>query len=205
MRYSRLSPVAVVVLTALTVLAAASCGDSDSTGPGSGGGEVRFGMGDVRGEFSAAGDLVLDGGRLDGSDWAVAADPDSVGGIVVTAFDGISIEGTGDLFILQLQPARVGAFPTCGPNEACRGRLFMGLRTDLTVYDDWLEITAGSVEVEELTSKRVRGTFTLTFTNGGGAGSTDLYAFGGRFDVPFDDRAGGIVCGLPPSVGCLSN
>jgi hypothetical protein len=58
-------------------------------------------------------------------------------------------------------------------------------------------------EVEELTPTHVRGTFTFTFTNDGGGGSTDLYAFGGRFDVPFDGRAGGMVCGLPPSVGCL--
>jgi hypothetical protein len=56
--------------------------------------------------------------------------------------------------------------------------------------------------VEELTPTHVRGTFTLTFTHDGG-GSTGLYAFGGRFDVPFDGRAGGIVCGLPTSVGCL--
>lgn len=182
-------------------LAAAAC--DDSTGPGSDGTGVAFDLGSEA--FAAVGGLVVDveGRPLPDADWAVAAEPDSVGGIVVTAFRVSATEGVGDLFVLQLQPARTGIFAPCGPNDACRGRLFRGWRTDLTGYDDWYEITSGAVDVEALGPVRVRGTFRFDLRSEGGSGDVMLSIEDGAFEVPIDDRVGGIICGLPPSVGCL--
>jgi hypothetical protein len=145
----------------------------------------------------------VEGRPLSDADWAVAADPDSVGGVLVTAFRVSETEGVGDLFLLQLQPARSGSFAPCGPNEACRGRLFRGWRTDLSGYDDWYEITSGTVDVEALGPSRVRGTFRFDLRDDGGSGNAVLAIEGGMFDVPIDDRVGGIICGLPPFSGCL--
>jgi hypothetical protein len=182
------------------VLVAAACGGS--TGPGPGGGGVTFDLGSE--SFAAAGDVVFDiEGRPDpGRDWAVAADPDSVGGVVVTAFRASSTEGVGDLFVLQLQPAHTGAFSPCGPDEPCRGRLFRGWNVNLSTYDGWFEITSGTVDVQTLSDTRVRGTFTFTVRSDGGSGDQAVAIQHGVFDVPVDGRLGGYVCGLPPSSGC---
>lgn len=193
----------LVCLTAGVALTLAAAACDDSTGPGSDGTGVAFDFGSEA--FAAVGDLVVDveGRPLPDASWAVAADPDSVGGVVVTAFRVSETEGVGDLFVLQLQPAHTGAFAPCGPNEACRGRLFRGWRTDLTGYDEWYEITSGTVDVEALGPIRVRGTFRFDLRNDGGSGDAMLSIEGGLFDVPIDDRVGGIICGLPPSIGCL--
>lgn len=184
------------------VLAAAAC--EDSTGPAADGSGVAFGL---DGEpFAVSGDLVVDieGHPLPDADWAVAAAPDSVSGVVVTAFRASATDGAGDLFVLQLQPAHTGTFSPCGPNEPCRGRLFRGWRTDLTGYDDWFEVTSGTVEVVALGPTRVRGTFSFGLRSDGGSGDAVLSIENGAFEVPIDDRVGGIVCGLPPSSGCPS-
>lgn len=180
--------------------AVAAC--DDSTGPGSSGTGVAFGLGSE--SFAAVGDLVIDveGRPPADDDWAVAADPDSVGGVIVMAFRVSEAAGEGDLFVLQLQPAHTGAYMPCGPNEPCRGRLFRGWRTDLSGFDEWFEITSGTVDVEALGPTRVRGTFSFDVRSDGGSGDIVLSIDGGMFDVPIDDRAGGFVCGLPPSNGC---
>jgi len=193
---------AASVLAALAITAAAAACD-DSTGPAPGGAGVAF---DLDGDsFAAVGDLVIsiEGRPAPDADWAVAADPDSVGGVAVTAFRVSETEGEGDLFVLQLQPAHTGAFSPCGPDEACRGRLFRGWRTDLTGTDEWYEITSGTVDVEALGPRRVRGTFRFELRSEGGSGDAVLSIEDGVFDVPIDDRVGGIICGLPPSSGCL--
>ena len=183
------------------ILTATTC--DDSTGPGSGGSGVAFEFGSE--SFAAIGALAIDieGHPQPDDDWAVAADPDSVGGVVVMAFRVSETEGTGDLFVLQLQPAHTGTFAPCGPNEPCRGRLFRRWRTDLTGFDDWFEITSGTVDVEALGPTRVRGTLSSDLRSDGGSGNVVLSIDDGTFDVPIDDRAGGFVCGLPPSNGCL--
>jgi hypothetical protein len=190
------------MLAAVAATAAVAACD-DSTGPASGDAGVAFDLDGV--SFAALGDLVIDieGRPAPDADWAVAADPDSVGGVVVTAFRVSETAGVGDLFVLQLQPADTGTFSPCGPNEACRGRLFRGWRTDLTGYDEWYEITSGTVDVEALGPRRVRGTFRFELRSEGGSGSAVLSIEDGSFDVPIDDRVGGIVCGLPPSTACL--
>ncbi|HKK28415.1 MAG TPA: hypothetical protein VKB18_10060 [Gemmatimonadota bacterium] len=183
------------------VLAAAACGGS--TGPGSGGAVVTFDLGTE--SFAAAGDIAfgIEGRPVPDEDWAVAADPDSVGGIVVTAFRASETFGQGDLFVLQVQPAHTGTFAPCGPDEPCRGRLFRGWSPDTNDYDSWFEITSGTVDVEALTRTRIRGTFTFTVRSDGGSGADSLAITDGAFDVPVDGRVGGFVCGLPPSNGCL--
>lgn len=196
-------------LAGLGVLAVVTaCGDS--TGPGIRGSGVTFDLGTE--SFTAAGDIVFSiEGRPTGDEWAVAADPDSVGGIAVTAFRASATEGRGDLFVLQLQPARTpllrpletGTYTPCGPDEACRGRLFRGWRTEVTGWDDWFEVTSGTVDLQALSPTRIRGTFRFTVRSEGGSGPVTLAVENGVFDVPIDGRVGGFVCGLPPSDGCL--
>lgn len=188
-------------VVSLAVLLAA-CGDASGPGPGSSDGVVVFDLGDGGG-FSASGDLELDQGIPIFGDWAVAADPDSLGGLVITAFQASDTAGRGDLFVLQLHPAREGAFTPCGSDQDCHGRLFLDWRLDFAGYGDWFEIVSGSVEVEELTGSRVRGSFSFTLRDDGGAGSTVLAIEAGSFDVPVDERVGGLLCSIPPSAGCL--
>jgi len=182
-------------------LAAAACGGS--TGPGSTGTGVTFDLGNE--SFAAAGDLVfgIEGRPGPDEEWAVAADPDSVGGIVVTAFRPSGTFGEGDLFVLQLQPAHTGTFAPCGPDEPCRGRLFRGWSPDTNAYGSWFEVTSGTVDVQTLTSSRIRGTFSFTLRSDGGSGDVTLTIGNGTFDVAVDERAGGFVCGLPSSDACL--
>lgn len=203
MRYHDWMPGRPAVAGALALLLpAVSC--SSPTGSGPSGGQVRFSLGDDRGDYAASGDLVLEGGRPDAGDWAVGADPDSVGGITVTAFDASDTGQMGDLFILQLHPSRTGVFEPCGPDAACRGRLFVGWKTDFTGFTEWFEVTAGTVAVEELNETHVSGTFTLTARNEGGSGDMELDVFSGTFDVPFDRDVGGYLCGVPPLEGCVN-
>ena len=195
----RLVPALLLILATFSVTA---CDDTTEPEPTDDG--LSFMIGDA--EFSASGDLELDGGQLPSEDWAVAADPDSIGGIVVMAFRATVDEpGSGTLFVLQLRPARDGTFTPCSPDDECHGRLFIGWHTDYTGYDEWYEIVSGSVEVDELSASRIRGTFRFTLRDEGGAGSTTIEIADGAFDVPIDERAGGVICGIPPSQGCLTS
>lgn len=183
------------------VLTASAC--DDSTGPVGGTG-VMF---DAGGQpFAAVGDLMIDieGRIVENADWAVAADPDSVAGVTIVAFQQSETAGEGSLFVLQLQPAHSGAFTPCGPDEACRGRLFRGWRNDGTGYDEWFEIISGTVNVEHLGGIRISGTFNVTLRSAGGVGDVAFTIDGGLFDVPIDDRAGGVLCGVPPITACIS-
>lgn len=203
MRYVRTCGAAVLVATGLAV--ELSC--SDPSGPDGEGsaGSLEFTAADTELDFAAAGHLDFDiEGRPLFEDWAVAAEPDSLGGIVVTAFETSDVDGVGNLFILQLQPATSGVYDACGPNEACRGRLFLGWHTSDAGYDEWLEVTSGTVEVEELSESRVRGTFALTLRNEGGEGDESYGILDGRFDVPVDEGVGTFIACLPPAQACLS-
>lgn len=192
-----------VVLGSLLILGIAACGDS--TGPGPDEGELEFTYGGDAGSFSARGDVVLTGGVPDFDEWALAAEPDSVGGIVVTAFQPSATAGQGDLFILQIQPADgEGTYEPCGPDEVCRGRLFQGWKTDLSGYAAWFEVVSGSVEIDELSDARIRGSFTLTLREDGGQGPAEIVISDGAFDVPVSDAAGLLFCELPQSAGCGS-
>jgi len=167
-------------------------------------GQVGFTFGDGSGRFAAAGDLVLNQGIPDFDQWAVAADPDSVGGIAITAFQPSATQGQGDLFVLQLRPARTGGFSPCESNAFCHGRLFREWRTDLTGFGEWLEIVAGSVDVTELSDARLRGTFQFTLQSNAGQGPDTLTVDNGSFDVPMSDAAGQLLCSVPPVAGCIN-
>ena len=195
-RYAMPGAIALAAILALT-----SC-DDDPTGPESDDGEVGFAIdGDTDG-FSATGDLVFDVEGRPILDWAVAADPDSVGGIAVTAFQTTG-EGSGDLFVLQLRPVRTGQFSPCGPDEECHGRLLRGWHTDYSGFDEWFEIVSGSAQIDEIGS-RIRGTFAFTLRNEGGEGPETLVIESGVLDVPIDEGADGLLCSVPSVVGCFT-
>jgi len=193
---------AVAFITLLLMIPTAGCNDPVGSVPIEG--EVSFTFGGGTGQFSAAGDLVLDRGIPNFDEWAVAADPDSVGGIVITAFQPSATQGQGDLFILQLRPARPGGFQPCEPNGACHGRLFRGWETDLTGFAEWYEIVSGSVDVDRLSSTRISGSFQFTLRDNGGQGANILTIENGSFDVPVSDAAGQLLCSVPPVAGCTS-
>lgn len=202
MRYAR-CVAAVMVATCLTI--PVSCGDPSGPDRARSVGSLEFNAVDTELDFAAVGHLDFDvEGRPLFEDWAVAADLDSLGGIIITAFEASTVFGTGDLFILQLQPARSGVYETCAPNEACRGRLFRGWHINYTEYDEWLEVTSGSVELEEFGHGRVRGSFALTLRNDGGEGEKSYGIFNGRFDVPEGGGLGTFIACLPPAEACGS-
>ena len=184
------------------IMAIAAC-DDDPLGPGPDEGEVEFTFDDGAGSFSASGALVLNGGVPDFDEWAVAAEPDSVGGVVVTAFMPSATQGEGDLFLLQIQPVDgAGTYEPCAANEECRGRLFRGWRTDGSGFDEWFEVVSGTVEIDDLSDTRIRGSFELTLRDEGGEGDTELVIEDGDFDVPVSSTAGIFYCDLPDAVGC---
>lgn len=180
-----------------------SCGDPSGPDRARSAGSLEFNAVDTGLDFATEGHLDFDvEGRPIFADWAVAVDSDSLGGIIVTAFEASNVFGVGDLFILQLQPATTGAYDACAPNEACRGRLFLGWQINYTEYDEWLEVTSGSVEIEELGGGRVRGSFALTLRNEGGEGDKSYGIINGRFDVPEAEGVGTFVACLPPAEAC---
>jgi len=199
---SRSHRLAVAFIALLAMIPTAACNDPVGSTPIEG--RVGFTFGGGTGQFSAAGDLVLDQGIPNFDEWAVAADPDSVGGIVITAFQPSTTQGEGDLFILQLRPARTGGFAPCAPNAQCHGRLFRGWKIDLTGFAEWFEIVSGSVDVDQLSESRIRGSFQFTLRDNGGQGTNILTIENGSFDVPVSDAAGQLLCSVPPVAGCTS-
>lgn len=194
------SAFALVAVPAIVVVAAC---DDDPLGPGPDEGAVEFTYGAGAGSFSASGPLVLSDGIPDFDEWAVAAEPDSVGGVVVTAFMPSATQGEGDLFLLQIQPADgPGTYEPCGPDEVCRGRLFEGWKTDGSGYIAWFEVVSGTVEIDELSATRIRGSFVLTLREGGGQGPAEIVIDEGDFDVPVSAMAGVFYCDLPDAEGC---
>ena len=172
----------VALAAALTL--AGGC-DDDPSGPVDQEG-IRFELtGDAQGSFAATDTMEVGEGELpEPGDWAIAADPDSVGGIALSAFRGTGTD-EGDLFILQLSPVRTGTFDPCGPNEDCRGRIFVGLKTDFSSFDAWYEVVEGTATVDEITEDRVRGSFELVLRSDGGEGEGEITLEEGFFDVPF--------------------
>ena len=193
---------AVAFITLLVMIPTAGCNDPVGSVPVEG--EVSFTFGGGSGRFAAAGDLVLNQGIPDFDQWAVAADPDSVGGIAIMAFQPSATQGEGDLFVLQLTPARTGGFEPCEPNAPCHGRLFRGWKTDFTGFSEWYEIVSGSVDVDQLSPTRIGGSFQFILRDNGGQGTSSLTIENGSFDVPISDRAGRLLCGVPPSAACMT-
>lgn len=128
--------------------------------------------------------------------WAVAR-PDSIGGLVIAAFEPTGDE-TGDVFILQLLEIRTGVFEPCGifASGGCHGRFFIGVvLDDLAMVEEAFEIMDGRVEITEVSAERVRGVFEATFENPDG--SRTITVTDGVIDVPFSEDpflGGGIAC-----------
>ena len=163
--------------------------------------------GDISGDYQSDGRLPTIGGngRPEFGSWALAR-PDSLGGLVITGFDGEVggfgpvDNGLGDVLILQLNHIREGSFESCGSSgsSGCHGRFFVGVvLIDLSIVQEAFEITAGRVEIDDISGSRVRGSFEATFTNDDG--SRTITVIDGVIDVPFS-----LNHTVSKSVGCLA-
>jgi hypothetical protein len=186
-----------LVIAGLAFFALGGCSDDEPTEPAEQSGlEFTYG-GDRSGSYTGDGvPTIGSGGLPEVSSWAIAR-PDSLGGMVIAAFEP-SGETTGDLFILQLHPIGTGEFSPCGivGGEGCHGRLIIGVDTDdFSVVEDWFEIISGSVTLTEASSTRVRGTFSITLEN---QDETETITVDdGAIDVPYssDPQLGhGLAC-----------
>jgi hypothetical protein len=180
----------------LAVFAVVGCSEDEPTQPSEESGlEFTYG-GDRSGSYTSEGiPTIGSGGLPEVGSWAIAR-PDSLGGMVIAAFEPSGT--TGDLFILQLHPIGTGEFTPCNifAGEGCHGRLIIGVDTDdFTAVEDWFEITSGSVTLSEASDTRVRGTFTITLVN---LDETQTITVDdGVIDVPFssDQQLGhGLSC-----------
>jgi hypothetical protein len=153
--------------------------------------------GDLSGSYAAVGTPVSGGdGQPEFGSWAIAAEADSLGGLVLAAFRP-SEDPLGDLFVLQLTPLGVATFTPCGPNADCHGRVFFGY--DGGLFDHYFEITSGSVTIAEIEGGRLRGTFQFVARDEGGTGTQVITVEDGAFDVPFANTAeeDAVRCMLP--------
>jgi len=170
--------------------------DETGNGPESISGLTFSFSGDLSGSFLATGTPVPGGdGQPEFGSWAIAAEADSLGGLVLAAFRP-SEDPKGDLFVLQLTPLGVGTFTPCQPNADCYGRLLFGY--DGGSFDHYFEITSGSVTIAEIASERLRGTFQFVAHDDGGTGAQMISVDNGEFDVPFADTDEGnaVMCML---------
>ncbi|MGD2215990.1 MAG: hypothetical protein PVJ64_04515 [Gemmatimonadales bacterium] len=146
--------------------------------------------GDLSGSYLAAGTPVVGGdGQPEFGSWAIAAEADSLGGLVLAVFRPSEDPPKGDLFVLQLTPLGVGTFTPCEPNADCHGRVLFGY--DGGSFDHYFEITSGSATIAEIANGRLRGTFQFVARDEGGMGDQVISVDDGEFDVPFADTAEG--------------
>jgi len=179
-----LSTLTVAALFALAALLVAC--DEDSTGIEPPNGTNFSFSGDLSGIYEAVGTPAVDtAGRPEFGSWAIMAEPDSLGGIVIASFRPTG-DPRGDLFVLQLASLQTGEFTPCEPNADCHGRIFFGVNVDdFTDYDHYFEILSGSVTITEIGDDRLRGNFEFSATDEGGAGSQTITVSDGELDVPF--------------------
>ncbi|MGD8699768.1 MAG: hypothetical protein PVJ43_10785 [Gemmatimonadales bacterium] len=176
-----------LAIALLAMFAFVGCSEDEPTEPAEGSGlDFTYG-GDRSGSYTSEGVPSIGSGGLPEVDsWAIAR-PDSLGGMVIAAFEPGG-ETTGDLFILQLHPIGTGEFTPCNINagEGCHGRLIIGVDIeDFTVVEEWFEIASGSVTLTEASSTRVRGTFSITLEN---LDQTQtITVTDGVIDVPFSN------------------
>jgi hypothetical protein len=171
--------------------------DETGNGPESISGLSFSFSGDLSGSYLAAGTPVVGGdGQPEFGSWAIAAEADSLGGLVLAAFRP-SEDLKGDLFVLQLTPLGSGTFTPCEPNADCHGRVFFGYHGSL--FDHYFEITSGSVTVAEIAGGRLRGSFQFVAHDEGGTGDQVITVDDGEFDVPFAGTAEetAVNCMLP--------
>lgn len=111
-------------------------------------------------QFNTFGDPVFDGGELSLASFATAF-PDSVGGMVIAAFEMTTTqESRGDLFILQLTEARTGSFGPCGVGQNCHGRVMEDFDADqLRPLGHVWEMVGGSVQIDTYGPDHLQGSF----------------------------------------------
>ncbi|NIN73375.1 MAG: hypothetical protein GTO46_15910 [Gemmatimonadetes bacterium] len=185
-----MNAVRVIALTGGFAVATLLAGcDETGNGPEGISGLAFSFSGDLSGSYLAAGTPVVGGdGQPEFGSWAIAAEADSLGGLVLAAFRP-SDDPSGDLFVLQLTPLGVRVFAPCEPNADCHGRVLFGY--DGGSFDHYFEITSGSVTIAEIGEGRVRGTFQFVARDEGGTGAQVITVDDGEFDVPFADTAEG--------------
>lgn len=188
-----------VLVVGLALVPVVACDDEPLTPAQNAGLEFSY-AGDRSGAFgSDPGNPAITGeGLPEFGSWSVAR-PDSLGGLVIA---GLSPAGqdVGDLFILQLDDVREGAFEPCGffAGGGCHGRFFVGVVLDnlaSLAFDEYFEIVDGSVSITEASATRIRGTFEATLENQDG--SATITVTDGVIDVPFSPEVyegGGIAC-----------
>lgn len=186
--------------TATLLLAGAAAGCGDATGPSDRPGSITLGYaGDVVGGFdvTAAPPTFSVEGVPAFSDWALAAEQDSLGGVVIAGF---LVDGEeGDLFVLQLTELRAGAF-SCSPDAGCHGRLFFGISDPGGLPNgaarEHFEIVSGQVDVSTAGPDRISGAVSFTARSEGGTGPETLTVDDGAFDLSLTDpdAAGSVLC-----------
>jgi hypothetical protein len=160
----------------------AGCDDVDLLTPNSLAGVSFTFDGDTTGGYAAAGLPTTLEGQPEFGSWAISTEPDSLGGLIVSAFRATE-QPKGDLFVLQLAPLRTGSFTPCEPNAACHGRVIFGY--DGGGYEDYFEIVSGSATIDEIGEDRISGTFRFVARDEGGTGNRTLTVDDGTFAVPF--------------------
>lgn len=190
---------------AALALTLAAC--EDATGPGAPAPDgIDFGL--AQGTFGA---LYADreqpsaGAPLSG-EFAVAL-PDSIGGLVLLAYDG----GTKNLFILQVNSDEAGTW-TCGPVEngpACHARLFENVREEegLVQVDGRLDLATGSLTLAEVGPEDVAGSFEAHFERTAGEGAASFDVVNGTILVDLLEENvenGGLLCLVELAVGGTS-
>jgi len=172
------------------VLAVTACGDS-TTGPaGQEDSQLTLSYTDGSG-YHASGAPTLDGsGDVTSAPFAVAV-RDSLGGVVITGFQ--PTQGRlGDLFVLQLSPVRVGTFGSCGSDASCHGRILEDFDAEARQAGgtSW-EIVAGTVNVDEVGSDRIKGSFSNLVLQAQDTVESDRTVPSGTFDLQLLSEAEG--------------
>ncbi len=182
-----LSALALVSLLWVVFPLVGGCGDDGPAGPGRVEGISFTFSGDTSGTYVAGGSMRVDStGVPEFGNWAIQAQPDSLGGLVIASFRPTA-DPKGDLFVLQLDQRRLGPSTPCEPNGACHGRVFFGFHA--AQFDDYFEIVSGTITIDELGNGRLKGTFQFTARDQGGTGTRTLVVNDGVFDVPVGDAA----------------
>lgn len=155
--------------------------------------------------YKASGMPAFEGGDLSGGMFAIAL-PDSLGGVVITAFD--AREGTvGDLLILQLAELAVDVFGPCDAlvGGDCHGRIIADIdATTLEVSGGHWELVGGNVEVLIAAPDRVAGSFDGLVLRLQGDPAEERVLGEGVFDLPLMSEAEGAAamkCILARSTG----
>lgn len=176
----------------------ASCGEAPTAPPDGGGGLSFRYAGDATGSHRSSGAPVLAASGLPApGTWAVAR-PDSLGGLVIAAFEQVA-PGDGRLFILQLPDRAIGARACTvhGVDGGCHGRLFLGVDLDdASAVRATYQVVEGTVTLTAVGEARVRGSFALRLLGSADPGGSVVIE-AGEMDVPLEEDvtlANGIAC-----------